>query len=162
MGDTGDSDRDDGQDMTKTPLRAAAGLAAAFAVLMGADLALGGHAAATRPLVISGDPSPAAALYPGATVELRVSVTNRNDAPARLASFALDGSITSDDERLCPAGRYLRFTPPAGPFRTVEAGASKEIALRGALSMSPDAPEGCAGRTFRIPLVVRATGEGSY
>jgi hypothetical protein len=147
--------------MTKTPLRAAAIFAAAFAVLIGADLAFGVQAEASRPLVILGDPSPAAELYPGATVELRVSVTNRNDGPARLASFVLDGSITSDDERLCPAGRYLRFTPPAGPSRTVAGGASAEIALRGALSMSRDAPEGCAGRTFSVPLVVYAAGEGS-
>lgn len=106
----------------------------------------------TRGLVISGAPSTAGTLYPGGNADVVLTVKNPNDRPVRIASFVARGAITSDSEALCPGDVNLRFATPAAGVGSIEARATERIVLRGAVSMSPDAPQGCADRIFTIPL----------
>ena len=147
--------------MSTKPFRIAAAATAALSVLAGADLALGGRTSGLQPLVISRGAEPAGALYPGASVELRVSVANPNDVPVGVGSIVLDGAITSDDERACPAASHLTFARATRPTTSISAQTTAQVTLRGALTMSADAPQGCAGRTFRIPLAAQPAVVGS-
>ena len=127
-------------------------LATASALLV-ADLAAGRQDPLMQELVVSGAPSTAGALYPGGKADLALVVRNPNGVPVGIASFALRGAITSDDELLCPGAANVKFAAGTGRVRIIGARTTGRIVLREALSMSPDAPQGCAGRTFTIPLV---------
>lgn len=126
----------------------------ASAILIGAEQAVG-ETSQTKELVIRAMPSAGGELHPGARVDLRVAVTNPNRAVVRISTFVLADPITSEDERLCRGAAYVTFARSTVGATTIGAHATGTVVLEGALSMSPDAPQGCAGRAFTIPLLVR-------
>lgn len=93
---------------------------------------------------------PGGSLYPGATADATVTVTNPNPYAVTVTSIT-GGPVTSDKGAACDAATGVAFAPQTGSF-TVPAGSSKTFTLPGALSMSNASDTSCQGAVFTVPV----------
>lgn len=146
-------------------------LAAALAALLAAGAYAywsgGGSGAASAQVstpapVTVGSATPTGALYPGASVGVRLKVTNANPYPVHVSGFALDtgrgeGGFAVDGAHAgCPVSA-LGFVAgaPAGGWTVArkEGSAEGELTLEpGVLTMGASAPSACQGASFTVYL----------
>ena len=95
--------------------------------------------------------TPSTLLFPGGTGDVAVTVSNPNPFPVEVASFALDGTITSDTLGCDPSNHGVTFTDQAGIW-TVPGSGSLDVNLAGAVAMAADSAAACQGANFTVPL----------
>jgi len=151
-----------------TPKRVA--LLAVPAVLIAVGIAIGawnatgsgtGYAkAGTSSSLTLGDASGStvADLYPGATGNVKITVTNPNSFPVSITSVSQTAStsITSDKGSTCNASTGVTFTTQSGLSLALGAGATSTFTLSGAVAMSNASANACQGAVFSIPVDVSA------
>jgi len=151
-----------------TPKRVA--LLAVPAVLVAVGIAIGawnatgsgtGYAkAGTSSSLTLGDASGStvADLYPGATGNVKITVTNPNSFPVLITTVSQTGSasITSDKGAACNASTGVTFTTQSGLSLALGAGATNTFTLTGAVAMSNASANACQGAVFSIPVDVSA------
>lgn len=108
--------------------------------------------------------SPTAALYPGGTADVQLSVSNPNPADVRLGSLALDatrgaeGFAVDADHSTCGVAALSYATQTNGstgwtvPGGVGEANGTLSVTLTDALSMGPGAANACQGAQFTVYL----------
>jgi len=92
----------------------------------------------------------AATLYPGATGDVELEISNPNDYPVRVTSVTGNGAITASDAG-CNAAS-VTFTDQGSLTLDVPATGSAAFTLNGAVSMSGAANDSCQGAVFTIPV----------
>lgn len=101
-------------------------------------------------------------LYPSssATGSVKFSITNPN--PFAIEVIKVEGTggpVKPDDAVACPAANVTIGTVSglSDPSYVVAAtGGSTAMTVGGVLTMAIDAPQGCQGRTFEVPLKITA------
>jgi hypothetical protein len=151
-----------------TPKRVA--LLAIPAVLVAVGIAIGawnatgsgtGYAkAGTSSSLTLGDASGStvADLYPGATGNVKITVTNPNSFPVLITTVSQTAStsITSDKGAACNASTGVTFTTQSGLSLALGAGATNTFTLTSAVAMSNASANACQGAVFSIPVDVSA------
>jgi len=151
-----------------TPKRVA--LLAVPAVLIAVGIAIGawnatgsgtGYAkAGTSSSLTLGDASAStvADLYPGATGNVKITVTNPNSFPVSITSVSQTAStsITSDKGSTCNASTGVTFTTQSGLSLALAANTTSTFTLSGAVAMSNASANACQGAVFSIPVDVTA------
>jgi hypothetical protein len=142
---------------------ALAGTAEAFWQATGAGTGTGSTGATTG--VSIGPGSPSAAMYPGGTGNVVLTITNPNTAPVHIGSLALDtgrgtGGFIVDAGHAGCAVTALTFTTQtnAGAGWTIPAKAGAingtlPVTLTNALAMAASAANACQGATSTIYLM---------
>jgi hypothetical protein len=92
----------------------------------------------------------AATLYPGATGDVELEISNPNPYPVRVTSVSGSGAITASDA-LCNVAS-VTFTDQSSLTLDVGATTSAAFTLSGAVSMSGAANDDCQGAVFTIPV----------
>jgi hypothetical protein len=151
-----------------TPKRVA--LLAIPVVLVAGSIAIGawnatgsgtGYAkAGTSSSLTLGDASAStvADLYPGATGNVKISVTNPNPFPVSITTVSQTAStsITSDKGASCNSSTGVTFSTQSGLSLALGAGATQTFTLNGAVAMSNASANACQGAIFSIPVDVAA------
>jgi hypothetical protein len=96
-------------------------------------------------------------LYPGATGNLKLRVTNPNPFPVRITTVSGNGTITSDKGAACDATTGVTFTNTTGLSQAVAAGATVTFSLAGKVAMSNASDNSCQGAVFATPITLAAT-----
>ncbi len=96
----------------------------------------------------------AAQLYPGATGDVLLKITNPNQYQVTVTSVGANGAITSDKGPACNSATGVTYTPPTTPSLVVPAGASVQFTLAGAVAMSNASDNSCQGAVFTIPVTL--------
>jgi hypothetical protein len=124
----------------------------------------GADTGALQPVALSSG-APATPLFPGGQTAVEVTVTNPNDANAKIGSIALDtsqgsGGFAVDAGHAGCTLSTLSFTTQTNggagwvlPPRVGAVDGTLAISLSNALSMSTSAANACQGATFTIYLV---------
>ncbi len=92
----------------------------------------------------------AATLYPGATGDVELEISNPNPYPVRVTSVTGNGAITASDPG-CNAGS-VSFTDQDPVTLDVPASGSASFTLSGAVTMGAAANDACQGAVFTIPV----------
>ncbi len=120
--------------------------------------------AALLPVALSSG-TPVTPLFPGGQIDVQVTVTNPNDANAKIESIALDasqgaGGFAVDAGHAGCILSTLSFTTQTNggagwtlPPRVGAVDGTLDITLPNALSMSTSAANACQGATFTIYLM---------
>jgi hypothetical protein len=108
-------------------------------------------------LIVSGISSPFAALSPGRTAEMRVSVTNPNEFALTITSVVGAGAITSDKGSACNRSTGVTFANTTGLHRVVGGRQTVTFSLGGKTAMTNTSDTSCQGATFTIPVSVTAS-----
>jgi hypothetical protein len=98
-----------------------------------------------------------ASLYPGATGDLKLRVTNPNSFPVRITAVTGNGTIISDKGAACDASTGVTFANQTGLTLDVGAGATATLTVSSAVSMSNASDNACQGAVFTVPVTVTAT-----
>jgi hypothetical protein len=144
-------------------------MAVVFAGIMAAGIAFAawtatgtgsGYAKATtaQPLTtVDVSASTAATLYPGATGDVQLEISNPNPYIVRVTDVTGNGAITASAGG-CNA-TSVTFTDQTGmsPGLQVAAGGSATFTLTGAVQMDGTANDACQGATFTIPVSLSGT-----
>jgi hypothetical protein len=93
-----------------------------------------------------------ATLYPGATGNVKLSISNPNPYVVTVSSVAGSGTITSDKGAACNASTGVTYADQTGLSLSVPAGGSATFTLNGAVSMSNASDDSCQGAVFTIPV----------
>jgi len=93
-----------------------------------------------------------ATLYPGATGNVKLSISNPNPYAVTVSSVAGNGAITSDKGASCNASTGVTYTDQTGLSIGVPAGGSTTVTLTNAVSMSNASDNSCQGAVFTIPV----------
>jgi hypothetical protein len=102
--------------------------------------------------------STTAQLYPGATGDVVVTVTNPNPFQVTIGKIdGTGGAITSDKGASCDASTGVTFTDQDTLNLQVPAGQTRTFTLSNAASMDNTAAQACEGAVFAIPVTVSAT-----
>ena len=96
--------------------------------------------------------STSATLYPGATGNVKITISNPNSYPVRVTSVAGSGSITSDKGAACDASTGVTYADQTGLALDVPAAGSQTFTLTGSVSMSNVSDNSCQGAVFTIPV----------
>lgn len=108
--------------------------------------------------LVDASASTSAQLYPGATGDLVVRVTNPNSFAVTITSVANSGgSIVSDKGAACNAATGVTYANSTGLSQAVAAGATITFSLANKVSMSNSSDNACQGAVFTIPISVSAT-----
>ena len=136
-------------------LLAVLGGGAAFAYVSGGRGAGTGNATvASAQTVTASGASLSGTLYPGATVNLIVSVKNPYaNLGMTITGLTSGGSITGGGPGCAVSNVSLITTASFNPT-TVSANSSRAITFSGAVQMSSGAPNACQGQTFTVPIAV--------
>ena len=138
---------------------------AAGAVWTASGGGAGGAGAAVLDPVSFSSGTPVTPLYPGGQTDVRLTVTNPNDATAKLGSIALDASQGTGGFGVdaghsgCTLSTLSFATQTNGgagwtlPPRVGAVNGTLAITLPNALAMSTGAVNACQGATFTIYLV---------
>lgn len=94
----------------------------------------------------------AATLYPGATGNVKIEISNPNPYPVRVTSVTGNGAITADAGHSGCATTGVTFTNQTAQTIDVAAGSTQQATLNNAASMSNASDNGCQGATFTIPV----------
>lgn len=136
--------------------------AVVFAGLMAAGIAFAawtatgtgsGYAKATTAQVLTtvdASATAAATLYPGATGDVELEISNPNPYPVRVTSVTGNGAITASAPG-CNAGS-VGFTDQDPVTLDVPASGSASFTLSGAVTMDGTANDDCQGAVFTIPV----------
>jgi hypothetical protein len=145
---------------------AAAVVAAAAIVVVGAGLGAwsltgsgnGAAKATTASAVTLADASAftTADLYPGATGNLKLRVTNPNAFPVRITAVSGNGAITSDKGAACDASTGVSLSNQTGLTLDVASGATSTLTVPNAVSMSNASDNSCQGAVFTVPVSLTA------
>jgi hypothetical protein len=107
-----------------------------------------------------------ATLYPGATGDLVVNVTNPNSYPIKVTSVTGNGTITADSSHsTCgqdashPTG--VTYTDQTGLTIAVPANSSSQVTLSGSVKMTNASDNSCQGATFSVPVSMAAASNAS-
>jgi hypothetical protein len=95
-------------------------------------------------------------LYPGATSNLKLRVTNPNSFPIRITAVSGNGTITSDKGAACDAATGVAFTNQTGLTLDVAASATATVTVPSAVSMTNASDNSCQGAVFTVPVTVTA------
>ncbi|HVD11673.1 MAG TPA: hypothetical protein VNB46_00435 [Gaiellaceae bacterium] len=95
-----------------------------------------------------------AALYPGATGDLKLRLTNPNSFPVRVTAVSGNGTITSDKGAACDASTGVSFANQSGLTLDVGAGATATLTVPSSVSMSNSSDNTCQGAVFTVPVTV--------
>jgi len=133
-----------------TTVATLAGGGVAWAYVRGASGSGAGTAAvAAAPTVTTSNPSLSGPLYPGATVNLTVTLTNNSTTQSwSITGLAANGSATG-----CAASLTVQ-NGATFPATTVTPGNAATVTFTGALSMSSAASNTCQNNTFTVPVFV--------
>jgi hypothetical protein len=97
-----------------------------------------------------------ASLYPGATGDLKLRVTNPNSFPVRVTAVSGNGTITSDKGAACDAATGVSLANQSGLALDVGAGATATLTVPNAVSMSNASDNSCQGAVFTVPVTLTA------
>jgi hypothetical protein len=107
-----------------------------------------------------------ATLFPGATGDLVVNVTNPNSYPIKVTSVTGNGTIAADSgHSTCgqdaqhPTG--VTYTDQTGLSIAVAANSSSQVTLSGSVKMTNASDNSCQGATFSVPVSMAATSNAS-
>ena len=95
-----------------------------------------------------------AQLYPGATGDLKLRLTNPNSFPVRVTAVSGNGTITSDKGAACDASTGVTFTDQSGLTLDVAASADGTFTLSGTVAMSNSSNTTCQGAVFTVPVTL--------
>ena len=95
-------------------------------------------------------------LSPGSSGAVEVNVENPNPFAVTVTSIAGNGAATSTVPA-CNASTGVSFTAPSTTGQVIAAGATANLTLAGAASMSNASDNACQGQTLSIPLSVTAS-----
>jgi hypothetical protein len=101
--------------------------------------------------------STTAQLYPGATGDVLIKITNPNPYAVTVTGLAGAGAITSNKGATCDGATGVTYTAPVAPSLAVAAGASTQFTLTGAVAMSNASNNACQGAIFTIPVTLTGT-----
>jgi hypothetical protein len=101
--------------------------------------------------------STVADLYPGASGDVKLKVTNPNDFAVTITGIAGDGTITSDQGTACDDSTGVSFADTTGLSLNLAASATTVFTLTGKAAMSNTSDTTCQGAVFAIPVVLTAT-----
>jgi hypothetical protein len=96
--------------------------------------------------------STAATLYPGASGDVQLKISNPNPYPVRVTSVTGSGAITADSGHASCATTGVTFTDQTSQTIDVPANGSLDKTLNGAAQMSNASDNGCQGATFTVPV----------
>lgn len=148
----------------RRPGRRSAILALALGLLFAAGIAFAawtatgtgsGYAKATtaQPLTtVDVSASVAATLYPGATGDVELRISNPNPYPVVVSDVTGNGAITASDPACNVAS--VSFSDQTGLSLNVPASNAATFTLSGAVQMSSAANDNCQGATFTIPVAL--------
>lgn len=123
----------------------------------GAEAATG-SAGTVVTLTASARPVGNAALYPGVTRSLRVTVRNDNPFPVRVTRVGRGATGATADTAHASAGCRRTGVSITGPAYNVSwlvgAGSAARFTLPDALGMTDESESACQGATFQVPIVV--------
>lgn len=137
--------------------------AGAVALVMSAGIAYaawsalgnGASAAATgTPKTLGVSAIVAGQLYPGASADILVTVSNPNSSPVTVTALALGGTVTAGAGCTTPG---VTVSLPATTNLVVPAGGSASLSVANGVAMTTASSSDCQGATFTIPL--KATGQ---
>jgi hypothetical protein len=94
-------------------------------------------------------------LYPGATGAVKVNVTNPNPFGVTITSIAGNGAVTTGQAGCTTTG--VTFTAPTTTGQVIAAGATLNLTLPNAASMSNASLNACQGAMFDVPVTVSAS-----
>ena len=97
-----------------------------------------------------------ATLYPGATGDLKLRVTNPNSFPVRITAVSGNGTITSDKGAACDASTGVTFANQSGLALDLGATSTATVTVPNAVSMSNASDNSCQGAVFTVPVSVTA------
>ena len=119
----------------------------------------GAASTGTTQLVTLSPATPVAQLYPGGRSSVRLTVTNPNTAPVRVASLGLDtsqgtGGFAVDAGHAGCGLSSLSFTTATngGAGWTIPGGGDVTLTLSDPLAMQTTAANACQGATFTVHL----------
>jgi hypothetical protein len=107
--------------------------------------------------------STSADLYPGATGDVKVKLTNANSFPVKVTTVKLQpgGVIASDKGSACNASTGVSFSDKTGLSLSLAAGVTATLTVSSAISMSNASDNSCQGAIFSIPVDVTAVSDAS-
>lgn len=91
----------------------------------------------------------AGTLYPGASADVLVTVSNPNSAAVTVQSLALAGAVTASAGCTSPG---VTVSLPASTSLVVPAGGNAALNVVNGVSMTAGSTSNCQGATFTIPL----------
>jgi hypothetical protein len=94
-------------------------------------------------------------LYPGSDGDVELTIENPNAFDVTLSSIAGDGAVTTGAAGCNTTG--VTFTAPATTGQAIAAGATLNLSLPNAASMSNASDNACQGATFSVPVTVSAS-----
>jgi hypothetical protein len=97
-----------------------------------------------------------AELYPGATGNLKLRVTNPNSFPIRITGVSGNGTITSDKGAACDAATGVTLANQTGLTLDFAAGVTATVTVPSAVSMTNASDNSCQGAVFTVPVTVTA------
>ena len=95
-----------------------------------------------------------ATLYPGATGNVKLHITNPNPYPVRVTSVTGSGAIDSDTTAACDASTGVSFTNQTGLTLDVPASSDATFTLANAVAMVNASHNDCQGAVFTIPVTL--------
>jgi hypothetical protein len=93
-----------------------------------------------------------ATLYPGATGDLQLRISNPNPYPVRVTGVSGSGTITSNAGAACNASTGVTFANQSGLSLDVPASGAATFTLSGTVSMSNASDNSCQGAVFTAPV----------
>jgi len=95
-----------------------------------------------------------ASLYPGASGNVQIRISNPNPYPVRVTSVAGNGPITADAGHATCVTTGVTFTNQTGLTADVAANSTLDRTFNGAAAMTNASDNGCQGATFTIPVTL--------
>ena len=93
-----------------------------------------------------------ASLYPGASGNVQMRLSNPNPYPVRVTGVTGNGPITADSGHATCVTTGVTFTNQTGLTLDIAANGTLDRTFNGAASMSNASDNGCQGATFTIPV----------
>ncbi len=112
-----------------------------------------GTAASGSPKALGISATVSGTLYPGASADVLVTVSNPNSTPVTVQSLALAGTVTASAGCSTPG---VTVSIPASTTLVVPAGGNASLSVANGIAMTTASSSNCQGATFTIPL--QATG----
>jgi len=96
--------------------------------------------------------STTATLYPGATGDVLLRISNPNPYPVTVTDVTGSGAIDSDTTAACDASTGVTFTNQTGLSLNVPASGAATFTLSGSVAMANSSHTSCQGAVFTIPV----------
>ena len=96
----------------------------------------------------------AATLYPGATGNVQLRISNPNPYAVQVTDVAGSGTIVSDKGVACDGATGVTFTDQSGLSLNVPASGAATFTLTGSVAMNNASDTSCQGAVFTIPVTL--------